>query len=483
MSNTEKGKKPNILWICTDQQRFDTLGCYGNTFVNTPHLDGLAETGLQFNAAYSQSPVCTPSRGSFLTGRYPTTCGTRQNGADIPDTELLVTKILKDNGYRCGLSGKLHLSACNPESGCTEMERRINDGYSDFHWSHDTSAFWGNFNEYYHWLKKKGHSYETPSREDCSWVQKGMPEDLHQTTWCVEKAMEFIDAEDDSPWLFSLNCYDPHHPFDPPEEYLEPYLAKLDEIPLPVFDEDSLDNKTPWHRIDNQGAYGRGAGYPYSEMSDRDHRMVKAAYWAMCDLIDKQVGRLLNHLREKGLAENTLVIFTSDHGELLGDYGIYLKGPYFYECASRVPLLLNWPGTIQEGVCETMVELVDIPQTILDICGIEHHSGMQGWSFQHLLNNPEASHREDVYAEYFNAMPWHSEPLAWASMARNKRYKIIQSQTADMGELYDLEEDPRELRNLWASEEHKDVKIEMLMLLNKRMALTADPLPVRKSEW
>jgi arylsulfatase A-like enzyme len=136
-------KGPNILWICTDQQRLDTLGCYGNSFVRTPVLDSLAGESALFEKAFCQSPACTPSRGSFLTGRYPVTSRTRQNGTDIPSSEILVTKLFHDAGYYCGLSGKLHLSACNPASGCTEMERRIDDGYDEFHWSHDTAALWG----------------------------------------------------------------------------------------------------------------------------------------------------------------------------------------------------------------------------------------------------------------------------------------------------------------------------------------------------
>ena len=186
-------KKPNILWICTDQQRFDTLGCYGNKFVSTPNIDRLAAEGVQFSNAISQSPVCSPSRGSFLTGRYPVTCRQRQNGADIPDSEVLVTKLLHDAGYRCGLSGKLHLRACNPSSGCTEMESRIDDGYDEFHWSHDTAPVWGLHNEYYAWLHDvHGTTYRTEAFEGCEHIRKGMPKDLHQTHWCADKAIDFI---------------------------------------------------------------------------------------------------------------------------------------------------------------------------------------------------------------------------------------------------------------------------------------------------
>ena len=117
----------NILWICTDQQRMDTLGCYGNTLVHTPNLDRLSSLGVRFTNTYSQCPVCAPSRGSFLTGRYPRTCGVRQNGQDIDDRAVLLPRLLKEHGYFCGLSGKLHLSSCH-DSVCKTMERRIDDG-------------------------------------------------------------------------------------------------------------------------------------------------------------------------------------------------------------------------------------------------------------------------------------------------------------------------------------------------------------------
>ena len=128
-------RRPNILWICTDQQRYDTLGCMGNPWVQTPNLDRLAQRGALFERAYCQSPVCTPSRASFLTGRYPRTTRCRQNGQSIPEDEVLVTRLLADAGYSCGLSGKLHLSPCHPSVAPTG-ERRIEDGYAEVHWSH-----------------------------------------------------------------------------------------------------------------------------------------------------------------------------------------------------------------------------------------------------------------------------------------------------------------------------------------------------------
>ena len=146
--------KPNVLWICSDQQRFDTLGCYGNPFVQTPNLDKLAAAGVLFENVYSQSPVCTPSRASFLTGRYPRTTRCRQNGQAIPPDEVLVTKLLRDAGYVCGLAGKLHLAPCNP-SVCKDTEQRIDDGYAQFFWSHDPGDVWF-AHDYTQWLRNKG---------------------------------------------------------------------------------------------------------------------------------------------------------------------------------------------------------------------------------------------------------------------------------------------------------------------------------------
>ena len=478
--------RPNILWICTDQQRFDTLGCYGNGFVRTPNLDRLAETGALFEHAFSQSPVCTPSRASFLTGRYPRTCRTRQNGADIPAPEVLVTRILADAGYVCGLSGKLHLSTCNP-SACETMERRIDDGYAEFHWSHHSGGGWGTHNAYWRWLAEKGHSFERRSHPETRWVTFGPPADLHQTTWCAEKACDFIRARagDGKPWLFSVNSFDPHHPFDAPEETIRRYMDRLDEIPLPNYVEGELSDKPVWQQVDHEGAYGHNEDMGYDKMSEREHRLVRASYWAMCDLIDEQVGRMLETLHQTGQLDNTIVIYTSDHGEMLGDHGIYLKGPYFYEPAIHVPLIVSWPGKVRARQSSALVELVDLPQTLLDAAGLAHHPGMQGRSLWSMLTGEKSAehHRKDVYCEYYNAMPWHQEPTAQATMVRTTDHKIVLDHAHSTGELYDLIEDPAETTNRWHDPEYADVKSEMLVRLCNRMAWTVDPLPLRRAAW
>ncbi len=492
--------QPNILWICTDQQRWDTLGATGNSLVNTPNIDRLYSEGAGVPHAFCQSPVCTPSRASFLTGRYPRTTRTRQNGQDIPADEVLMSRILADHGYACGLSGKLHISACHPRVAPV-MERRINDGYAAFHWSHHpsravaegrdgkgtlTEVNWP-LNGYNLWLAQRGQRYVPTPFEGSRHVQLGPDEENHQTTWCAQMAIEFIEAHKAGgrPWMFSVNFFDPHHPFDPPLAYLQRYLDRLDEIELPNYVPGELDGKPAWQGIDHKGAYGGNAGLAFDAMSERDHRLVRAAYYAMCDLIDAQVGRMVAALEATGQRDNTIVVFMSDHGELLGDHGVYLKGPFFYEPSVRVPLVFSLPGRIQQQSVAGLVELVDVAPTLLDAVGLPRHPGMQGRSLWRGIAGGEArSEREDVYCEYYNAMPWHRDPhTPQTTMVRTATHKVVLSHGDPLGELYDLVEDPNETRNLWDDPSAVAVKMQMLQRTCDRMAFTVDPLPERRAPW
>ncbi|HLH58082.1 MAG TPA: sulfatase-like hydrolase/transferase [Streptosporangiaceae bacterium] len=479
-------RMPNILWVCTDQQRRDTLGCYGNSWTVTPNLDRLAAEGVVFEQAYAQSPVCTPSRASFLTGRYPRTTGCRQNGQSISAGEVLVTRVLADAGYIGGLSGKLHLSSCHP-SVSPGTERRIADGYDEFHWSHHPDPDWPT-NEYNHWLREQGAEYRRQPVPGTKYVESGMPEEHHQTTWCAQKAIDFIEASAGSghPWQFSVNIFDPHHPFDPPPEYLERYLDRLDEIPLPGYTDGELDSKPVFQRIDHAGPYGGDEDYPFTEMDAHDHRMLRAAYWAMCDLIDVQVGRMLAALERTGQREDTLVVFMTDHGEMLGDHGIYLKGPYFYEPAVGVPLIVSWPGVIEGGRrSSALVELTDLAPTLLDAAGLPREPGMQGRSLWPMLAGDAGldHHRDDVYSEYYNAMPWHKDPAAQATMVRTESHKLVVMHGLAGGELYDLRADPLEQVNRWDDPSLAEVRCELLRRLCDRMAWTVDPLPQRRGNF
>jgi len=468
---------PNILWFCTDQQRGDTIHCLGNPHIRTPHIDALAAQGVAFTHAYCQSPVCTPSRASFLTGRYPRTTRCRQNGARLPADEVLVTRIFAEHGFDCGLIGKLHLSPCHKR-----VEQRGNDGYRLFLWSHHPMPDWEE-NAYIHWLRERGYEWEDLyHRPPEAFAWAGVPADLHQTTWCVEKAIEFITQERDGPWLLSINTFDPHHPFDPPKEYLDRYDP--DSLPDPLFQEGELEGKPRFQRIDHQGGYG-GTGLSFARATPRQRREVVAAYYAMIELIDDQLGRLLRALDESGQRNNTIVLFMSDHGEMLGDHGLFWKGPFFYEGMVRVPLIISCPGKFAQGLRrEELVELVDLAPTLLEAVGLPVPGRMQGRSLLPLLmgQSEVADWRNSVYCEYYNAMPWHDRQ-AFATMYFDGRFKLNVYHGEPIGEMYDLATDPHEFDNLWDRPDRQTEKLKLLQSCFDQSVFTLDPLTEREAIW
>lgn len=474
--------RPNILWICTDRQRFDTLGCYGNTFVTTPHLDALARSGTQFDYAFSQCPISCPSRASFLTGRYPRTTRLNHNGQMIPADEKVISRFLADAGYMCGHAGKYHLAPGSPE--VTQWcEKRRDDGYSVFDWSLHPPDI--PVSAYTAWLSEHGIEFKRTPVNGSPYVTFGMPSETSNTGWIAQRAINFIrcNAKLKRPWFFTCNIEDPHDPFDPPREYLEPYLKRLDEIPLPQYTPGELDNKPAFQTTDRMGVWGGGSGnFAAEKMTDNDHRLIRATYWAMIDHIDFQVGRMVQALRETGQLENTLIMFMSDHGEMLGDHGFYFQGPYFYDPMIRVPLVMNWAGGIQSGIqSRALVELVDLAPTLLDAAGLERYAGMQGRSLWPLLTGKTDphQHRDDVYSEYYQAIFRQHKRTngAYTTGLRSRDFLFTVVHNGNGGELYDLKKDPTQTVNRWDDPQYLTVKADLFKRLCDRMVETIDPLP------
>lgn len=466
-------KKLNVVWFCTDQQRWDTIHSLGNPYIKTPNIDKLAAEGVAFTRAYTQSPVCTPSRSCFLTGRYPRTTRVFYNGNDkYPGDEKLVTKLLADQGYVCGLIGKLHLTGAQGR-----MEYRTDDGYSYMQWSHHPNDDWPNHeNDYQNWLREKGVKWEDiyggeytslagwPPVPNPNFTGKtvGVPARYHQTTWCVEKAMEFIDANKGAPWLISLNPFDPHPPLDPPQEYKD--RLKIEDMPLPLWKDGELDNKPPHQQKDYYQGGQDGLAEPYPSLSDDDKRERFRDYYAQIELIDDQFGRLMDHLEEIGENDNTVVIFMSDHGEMNGDHGVYWKGAYFYEGLVHVPLIMSCPSRFVKGVkSNALVELVDIAPTLMELAGLEVPYYMQGKSLLPILTgeaDPDI-HKDSVYSEFYHCMEGSHDDY-FGTMYFDGKYKIVNFHGKECGELYDLENDPSEFCNLWDDPEYKDLKAELI---------------------
>jgi arylsulfatase A-like enzyme len=469
------GQVRNILWICTDQQRWDSLGVTGNRFVHTPNLDRLANEGVLFERAYCNNPVCMPSRSSFLSGLYPTTCEVTRNGHHYPDKLLprLMTHRLNRLGYNQGLAGKLHIRAdydnqASPESG-------YDHGYDEFNWSPcGYPAKWAGC-QYQHWLRDLGVDFDVQDREDTKHVQTGMPAEHHQTTWCARRAITFMQAmaetQPNQPWSFACNIFDPHNPNDPPPELLERYLDRLDDIPLPNYKAGELDDKPELQRVQHNKADKRMPPHPlrYDDLTDREHRLYRASYYAMVDLIDQQVGRILDALDETGQRDNTLVIFTSDHGESLGDHGLYWKGPWFYEESMRVPLIMTWPGMKpRTRRVRQLAELVDIVPTIYDALGTDKPGWLQGHSWWGFFNGANPMDRDFAFAEM------RSEHEYDVAMVRGERYKLVRYYESGQGELYDLEAQPLERDNRFDDPDLAEVQRGLQAAMDRRRAELKD---------
>jgi arylsulfatase A-like enzyme len=462
-------KLPNILWICTDQQRFDTIRALGNPNVRTPNLDRLVDEGTAFTNAYCQSPICTPSRASFLTGMYPSSVHGATNGNEVWSGAFsLITKRLAQVGHDCGLVGKLHLAGAEGR-----IEPRGEDGYRVFHWSHAPRDNWPQGHAYADWLREQGMDLSEAQESP-----ENIPPGLHQTTWCAEKAIEFIKEARDQPWLLSVNTFDPHpqgSTFAAPREILDRYQP--DGLPGPLFHESDLAAQAKLNKIDFQTTPRRP--------EDINVKEKKAAYYAMIELIDQNVGRILDALEDTGQREQTVVIFMSDHGEMLGDHGLLLKGCRFYEGLTRVPLIFSWLNHFEEGVVsDALVELIDIAPTLLEICGVEVPARMQGRSLLPILtgaSNPH-QHRNAIRCEYYRALNPQSPGRSsfegsYATMIRDRHYKLVVYHGHEAGELFDLYQDPGEFHNLWDDPAYSHIRFELMKQNFDALAFAVDVGP------
>ncbi|MBV7339272.1 sulfatase-like hydrolase/transferase [Chloroflexi bacterium TSY] len=464
----------------------DCPNSLGNHHVSTPHIDRLVSEGVSFTRTYCQSPICTPSRTSFLTGMYPSTVHVMGNGNEsFPTWPPLVTRRLADVGYDCGLIGKLHLT-----SAYQRIEARTDDGYRYWQYSHAPRDDWSEGHDYADWVREKGANLAELTQD-----LAGVPAEFHQTTWCAEKTIEFICEQRDGPWLASVNIYDPHPPFNPPQRYRD--LFDPDQMPGPHFRESDLHEQRKLEAIDFQSRAQtpdeldiKSPIVPRSPLNadwmdnpsggSRAAKTLQAAYYAMIKLIDDQVGRILDALDESEQRDNTAVIFTSDHGEMLGDHGLIQKGCRFYEGLVRVPLIWSWPGHFQQNLqSNALVELTDCAPTLYALAGQAVPEWIQGRSLLPILTGaakPE-HHRDFVRCEYYNALDLPDS--SFATMYRDERYKLILYHGHQLGELYDLDLDPHEFNNLWDVPAYQTHKLDLMQRSFDASMLAMDRGPRR----
>jgi len=463
---------PNIILIGTDQQRYDALGANGNELLRTPNLDRLAGAGVNFSRAYIQNTVCVPSRACMQTGRYVHQHGVRymeevvDNTRGLPAWETTFMERLQQAGYTTGACGKIHMY---PAKGFDWL--RLTGGKGG-RWTQSTGLPIGPGPlgpVYAEWLERRH-----PGGYEKIYEQRRLPEyqanakslvnvlplEEYVEWWTKENAIEFIRANRDRPFFLWCGFCGPHEPFDPPEPFAGMYDPA--EMPLSPIAIAETEGKPAIYRSDAL-RHDRGGEVV---------RIVMARYYALMTLIDAMAGQILQTLRDVGLWENTLIVFATDHGEMLGDFGRFGKS-IFHEHVLRVPLIVAAPGPKADGTgarCEELVETFDIAPTILDYAGVEIPPEMQAVSLRPIIEGRPHEPKRQILSGF--AAPGRGIN---GKCIRTERYKYVCWNT-DIGELYDMQADPLEQRNLWADPACADLVRRHEQLLLRTLLETERPI-------
>ena len=511
-------RRPNVLWLTTDQHRYDALGCAGNPVVRTPNLDRLAAEGVRFTRSYVVNPVCMPSRATMFTGRYPRVHGSWQVGVPLPEDELTLPALLGQRGYRTGVFGKLHLTN-HHQMASDDRPQQIESIHRNKNVPADeVDRFWRGWHgpiygfetaelalqhgnrcvgggHYDVWLREHhpealdllepSHALAPLTGALQSW-KAAMPAELHYANWIADRTIEYLQQHREGPWFVSCSFPDPHHPMCPPAPYCDMYDPAA--MPLTTPNRGELAAMPPHHQLYYEGrvsqvpyAPGGVAGavagdYPLRDLPEAHLREMMAHYYGLITLCDDAIGRVLAALDRLGLADDTVVLFNSDHGELMGDHGLVFKGPFHYEPMIRVPTILRWPGGGVPGgrTHDGIFSSVDIVPTLLEALDVPVPEGAQGISALPALRGEDGPRRDWALVE-------HRE---WAGGMQTKtlvtdRWKVTYYPGQPFGELFDLAADPREYENLWASPAHREQRDRMLLRLLELLCTTEDPLPPR----
>ncbi|MCA9836164.1 MAG: sulfatase-like hydrolase/transferase [Trueperaceae bacterium] len=506
-------KKPNILLITSDQQHFDTLGVT-NPKIKTPALDRLCQEGTRFTRAYCPNPVCTPSRSSIITGMYPSQHGAWTIGVKLPEDVPTVGEHLKSGGYKTGLIGKAHFQPLASVEGSESIECQPTLRDLEF-WREFTGPWYGfdhielarNHADESHagqhyaiWLEEKGlkdwRDYFQPVPGETSakapkinekigyWVRKDraweLPEDLHYTTWTGERSLAFIEeaVKEDEPFFLWSSFHDPHPPYTVPEPWASMYDPE--DMPIGRVIEGEHD-KNPWHFRETQkekASFGdwhkpfQAHGCSSHLYPEEELKKDMAVYYGMISFMDKEIGRILDKLDELGIADNTIVVFSTDHGHFIGQHGLIAKGPFHYEDMLKLPFIVRWPGQVPANTSsDALQSLVDLAPTFLSASGQKVPGEMQGVNQLGVWQGSEEQARDYILCENR-----HNPVMPHLRTYVNERYKITVYREADYGELFDLRADPNELNNLWDEPEAQGIKLE---LLHKFMQASLKTEPTR----
>ncbi len=478
---------PNILLILTDQHRLSALGSYGETPCRTPNLDRLAREGVRFQNAYTTCPVCSPARASVISGQYPHRHGVTANCGSppcavwtIPDHPRMLPHRLAERGYRCGYTGKWHLC---PERGCTEWFNREVPHHVPSTFGFEGQDFMGHggggfhYPEYKAYLAENGLTFslkpDSANPRTNGWPSYGIQEGPKEATvdhFLTDHTIGLIDRfrADEAPFFIWHNFWGPHEPYYPVEEFYAPYRDQH-FAPWPNFTvPDGL--ILPQHL---PKVHPHSHDWPYWEEALRH-------YYAFTTQIDDQIGRIYAHLEETGLLEETVIIFSSDHGETLGSHGGMVdKGYSHFEEIQRVGMIVRYPEKLRPQGCppgsvrSELASLVDIYPTCLDLAGVPELDS-QGASLHALLDGRAAQWREEAFVEFFGL---HGATVMITCRYQDWKYGWNMNCT---DELYNLAEDPHELRNRIDDPACAAVRADMLDRLAAHLPPGLSVLPGRQ---
>ena len=518
MSTKSQTSRPNVLLIMTDQHRADHLGFGGNPVVQTPALDALAARSMRFTSSFVTNPLCQPNRCSILTMRYPSVHGTRHNGIALDWDANTFVRRLRSSGYRTGLVGKGHFQNFEffPEIARTQFDFSLDeqarlvglpgangwdshesvqghldkdiqmpDDYYGFEHVEVVPAHGDNCTGHYvGWLREKGHDWrDVAGADNAEWVYEewgevrkpSMPPELYPTTFVAERSIDWIEskATDDDPWFLQCSFPDPHHPFTPPGDYAHMY-DPADMILPETFDDPHTHSAAHLQRI----AASRGevnASPMLQAPNEAQLRHAMAFEFGAISMIDDAVANVLDALERSGQADNTIVIFTSDHGDLFGDHGLILKMFAHYDGLLRVPFTIAGPG-ITPGVSDSLVNSLDLGETILDLCDVDSFYGSQGTSLTPVLDDPSAEVRTELLIEedqIRDGLQAGVQPRMRTLLTKTAR--ITRYQNLDRHDLYDMHNDPLELENRWDDPSLSSLRLDMGEQLSEAMTAAADP--------
>ncbi|MEM8952594.1 MAG: sulfatase-like hydrolase/transferase [Verrucomicrobiota bacterium] len=458
---------PNIVFIITDQQRYDTIAALGYDHVDTPHLDRLVREGISFSQCHVTAPSCAPSRASLFTGFYPHTTGILKNADRW--TRSWVERLADEGGYHCVNIGKMHTWPFTTPCGFHERQVVENkDRYLEGRYFFDE---WDKALAARGLVKQQRESYR--EREDYrdalgafTW---DLPEDMHSDVFVGQRASWWLrQYPRTEPLFLQVGFPGPHPPYDPLPAYLERYVHR--EVPLDeVTPEDLAGQPVAFQKMRRHNCEVDHDSVVHQLEPTRDARLrQRRHYLANVTMIDHEVGEIMKALEETGYLENTVIVFTSDHGDCLTDHGHSQKWTC-YEQVTRVPMIVWGDGFAGGQTVSDLVQLMDIGPTVLELAGLEVGEEMEAESLLGALRGDlDWQGRDCVYAE--QARDGNFGYASWMTMVRTERWKLVHLLDEADGQLFDLQEDPGERRNLWGDVSHDEVKRGLIeRLLEWRM--------------